>query len=259
MDPEPDTFPRLAAGVRVVARGRDRLQAGITLDRQVVVATESRSATAMELLQHGRRLPGEQRDLDVITRLDEAGLLARPRARERSVLVIGDLGSAAALTRALHTAGLERDPESVAAPSVPGLLVASGEPERELIDPWLLSARPHLLVRLIDGVVTVGPFVVPGETACLRCIDAHRQDVDPEYVAVLYRYIHEPRLDGCTDEGPPAAAALALACAARDLSIWREGGRPVTLSTTVALMDTGVNATSWLRHPECVCGQGDVS
>ena len=40
--------PRLAPGVRVVARGRDRVQAGITLGREVTVAQGSAEAAVLD-------------------------------------------------------------------------------------------------------------------------------------------------------------------------------------------------------------------
>jgi bacteriocin biosynthesis cyclodehydratase domain-containing protein len=248
--------PRLAPGVRVVARGRDRVQAGITLGREVTVAQGSAEAAVLDRLRRGWSLTQAHRALPVVAALEAAALLAHARrSPDAKVLVLGAFGADGEVARALATAGLR--PVSVRrAGRSPGLFLACGEPEREEFDPWLREGRPHLVVRLVDGLVVLGPFVEPGRTACLRCLDAHRHDADPEHIPVLHRYIHEERADGHTDEVPSADAALALAWAARDLATWHAGGRPATLSTTITLEPGGLTATAWLRHPECVCGWG---
>ncbi len=40
---------------------------------------------------------------------------------------------------------------------------------------------PHLTIRTRDGRGIVGPFVVPGNTSCLRCADLTRTDLDPSW------------------------------------------------------------------------------
>lgn len=62
-----------------------------------------------------------------------------------------------------------------------GVLLGVGEPDRELSDPWMREQTPYVVVRLTEGRAVVGPFVVPGRTACLRCVDAHHTDADHEW------------------------------------------------------------------------------
>lgn len=238
----------LAPGVRVVRRGRDRLQVGITPGREEIVADPGPGADVLRALTVGETWPASGPAKALVARLAEHGLLA-PAARRRSttVEVMGDLGADPA--PGLLRAGLAPTGGSAA----PALLLSRGEPERELVDPWVRERRPHLVVRIVDGIAVLGPFVVPGSTACLRCIDAHHIDTDPEYVAVLHRYIHAARRDGRPDHVAPATTALALAWAARDLTTWLGGGHPATWSTTIALPDDGAIATAWRRHPECAC------
>ncbi len=52
------------------------------------------------------------------------------------------------------------------------------------IDRLVQADRPHLLVTAVAGRVRVGPCVVPGLTACLRCVDAHLADRDPRHPLV---------------------------------------------------------------------------
>ena len=59
------------------------------------------------------------------------------------------------------------------------LVAAGGEPVRETSTRYVRADVPHLLVRDAGARVTVGPFVEPGRTACLRCVDAHVGEGDP--------------------------------------------------------------------------------
>jgi hypothetical protein len=104
----------------------------------------------------------------------------------------------------------------------------------------------------------VGPFVVPGVTACVRCIDAHRSVLDPHHVAVTTRYVHatsQPRADGLADLAEPALAALALAWAIRDVATHLAGGEPATWSRTLSLgaEPAARREETWMRHPGCGC------
>jgi bacteriocin biosynthesis cyclodehydratase domain-containing protein len=139
-----------------------------------------------------------------------------------------------------------------------GLLVAVGEPDRERLDPWVRDGVPHLVVRMVEGTVTVGPFVTPGSTACLRCIDAHHADADPSWPVLVAQYaraVATPRDDGVPEPRDPALAAILAGWAARDLVTVAEGGAPATWSTTLVLdaVLRDVESRSWLRHPDCGC------
>ena len=106
---------------------------------------------------------------------------------------------------------------------------ACGEPDRDLLDPYLRDGVPHLVVRLTEGDAVVGPFVVPGRTACLRCVDAHHAVADvrwPLLVAQQAARTSRLRDDAVPEPVDPALAHLALAWAARDLVQPRGGAAP---------------------------------
>jgi bacteriocin biosynthesis cyclodehydratase domain-containing protein len=137
-------------------------------------------------------------------------------------------------------------------------LVGVGEPHRELADGWMRAGTPHLVVRATEGCMTVGPFVVPGETACLRCIDGHHADADPSWPLLVEQYASltgRERADGVPEPVDGMVARVALAWAARDLTSYAEGRRPSTWSATIRFDAhlTAVEARAWLRHPECGC------
>jgi bacteriocin biosynthesis cyclodehydratase domain-containing protein len=139
-----------------------------------------------------------------------------------------------------------------------GVLVGVGEPDRELLDQWTRSETPYLLVRLTEGRAVVGPFVAPGRTACLRCIDAHHTDADPAWPLLVRQYAEassRDRPDGAPEPVDPLLAALAVSWAARDLAAYVDGTRPSTWSTTVTLhpRPDELESSTWPRHPACSC------
>jgi bacteriocin biosynthesis cyclodehydratase domain-containing protein len=142
-----------------------------------------------------------------------------------------------------------------------GVLVGVGEPDRDLLDGWTRSGTPYLLVRLTEGRAVVGPFVLPGTTACLRCVDAHHTDLDPAWPLLVRQYASaaaQDRADGAPEPVDPLLATLALAWAARDLASYVDGGRPSTWSSTLTLHPrlSRLETRAWLRHPACGCCWG---
>ena len=158
-------------------------------------------------------------------------------------------------------AGLrEAAPRRTTAPDC-GVLVGVGEPDRDLLDGWTRSGTPYLLVRLTEGRAVVGPFVLPGTTACLRCVDAHHTDLDPAWPLLVRQYASaasQDRADGAPEPVDPLLATLALAWAARDLASYVDGGRPSTWSSTLTLHPrlSRLETRAWLRHPACGCCWG---
>lgn len=125
---------------------------------------------------------------------------------------------------------------------------------REQVDPWVQRSVPHLWVGHDADGVDVGPFVVPGLTACLRCVDAHEVDVDPGHPTQLTW-----QASTVDDRPDPLLLRLALTWAIRDLVAYVEGDEPSTWSASVRL-DAALAAprTPWTRHPRCGCAWGDA-
>lgn len=127
------------------------------------------------------------------------------------------------------------------------LVLRDGPVPRRLLDETFRDGTPHLLVSAEPGSVTVGPFVEPGRTACLRCVDAHLAQGDPRRSLLLEDVdLPVPR--------DPALHPIALAWAAADLAAWADGRTPSTWSATVRIdADLVVHRTAWRRHPSCGC------
>lgn len=160
-----------------------------------------------------------------------------------------------ALTR---RAGLREATTRRAAPPDCAVLLGVGEPDRALTDTWTRAGTPYLVVRLVEGRAVIGPFVKPGTTACLRCLDAHCTDADPSWPLLVRQYSTasaRTRADGAPEPVDPLVASLALAWAARDLASYVDGGRPSSWSATVTVHPqlSRLETRSWLRHPACGC------
>ena len=241
--------PQLAPAARVVERDDGCLQVGIRPESTVRVAATARLRRALTEIAHGERGIG---DPALLAALAESGLFTRAHPPGPfPVRVIGSLNCE--VEAALASVGLSMRPRAALA-----LVLSVGEIDRAMLDPLVRADTPHLLVRAIDGVVVVGPFVSPGATACLRCLDAHHSEEDPGYPRALERYVaagSQPREDGCLDTPDPANSALALAWAARDLYTFSTGGVPTTWSSTVTIGAGGsdIDAIAWRPHPACGC------
>lgn len=260
--PQASTRTRLRPGIRVCERGPGLLQVGAHADQRVVLPDRADVRRLLGLLGHGLdldRLPAAQQQL--AHRLEQAGLLVpadeaalRARLRDAARVRVDALEpDRAAVGRLLATAGLaEAGPR---ASGTVGLVVATGaEPRRERLDRAMQRDQPHLLVAAVAGRVRLGPFVVPGLTACVRCVDEHLTDRDPRHPLVVEQHL-EPDPG---DVVPAAELQLALAWAVRDLVALVEGDQPSTWSATVEVRAEGPLTRSWRRHPRCGCAWGDA-
>ena len=286
--------PILRPGTHVLARGTDELQVGLDPRSALVLPDSDEVRRSLALLaasadcrdhthpttlalleRHGLVL--DERAL--VPQLGHAGVAApasaalarsagseapaRRRARAGFATDVVGFGHPAGahlrgdLVDLLAAAGLPR-PRGRSAAARAGVLLGVGEPDRELVDAWTRTGTPYLVLRLTEGRAVVGPFVVPGRTACLRCIDAHHTDADPAWPLLVRQYAaacRRDRADGAPEPLDPLLARLAVAWAARDLTAFVDGGRPSTWSTTVTLdaRPDRLETQAWLRHPGCGC------
>lgn len=261
---DPGSPPLLAPGLRVVSRGADQLQVGLHDGRRVLLPRSERVEHALALLLERRALDADPTCAEVLERLDRSGCLEVPSARDGAhVAVLGHVEAAALPERAalpevdglFAAAGVQTTTSLEQADVV--LVLSTGELDRARLDPLLRGGTSHLVVRLVDGGALLGPFVVPGTTACLRCIDAHESLLDPDHVVVTARYARasvRPRADGVPDVDP-ALATVALGWAVRDVVAHLAGAEPSTWSRTLFLGPDlrQRHEREWLRHPTCGC------
>ena len=246
---------RLGPGLRVSDRSDDVLQVGLHPGHRLVLPDDHDTRALLDRLRHGvdpDRLPPPQRCR--LRLLDAAGLLVpavpAPVRSSRSgaaVEVDAPEGDRAVVARLLAAVGLTGTRSDGAAPVL--VLRIGCEPRRSELDVLAQTDRTHLLVTALAGRVRVGPTVVPGVTACQRCLDEHDTDVDPRHPLVVQQHL-DPDL---TDRPDPVDLQLALAWAVRDLVALVEGRRPTTWSATLDLTDEGPVLRPWHRHPRCGC------
>jgi bacteriocin biosynthesis cyclodehydratase domain-containing protein len=259
-----------ADGDPAVVRALDA--AGLLVDEAVVRT----AARAWPVGEPGQARPSPGAELVAWTRHAAAALVRAtgPQAAgtlaRRGQAVLGVRGFGGALADALVQQVRELAVRAGVAPdgaagrgrrrrlATVGVAVGVGEPDRALLDPWLQRGLPHVVVRLTEGRVLLGPFVDPGRTACLRCLDAHRTDEDPDWPLLVQQYadgLERGRVDGVPEPVDPSLATLAVGWALRDVVTFVEGQRPTTWSTTLLLSARleELRTVPWLRHPECGC------
>ncbi len=245
--------PRLRPGCHVVRRDDGHLQVGVDPPGRVILADRPDVVAVLDRLEDGRPLP-PGRDCEVVARLRLAGLLHDQRPERRgggSVRLVSHGLALDPLADLLTAAGVR----PVATGGDVVVVAATGPLPRDAVDPLVGAGTPHLVLAGTGrpGVLRVGPFVVPGQTACLRCVDAHEGEDDPRRALVLEQLADRPaaRLDVAT-------AALAAAWAVRDLQTYLADGCPATWSASVDLDDAPPVLRSWERHPHCGCAWDEL-
>ena len=181
------------------------------------------------------------------------------------VAVVGDGGTATVLAELARDSGLSvrRDRHDDDDTDVDlAVLVADHVLAPRYVRRWLRDDVPHLLVRRGDAGVDVGPFVRPGSTACSRCLDLERTDVDPSWPAVAAQLWRRsaPQL-------PHLAAAVAASLAVKRVRAAAGLGGRVADEASVLRVDLGtaeVTVRETRPHPACGCaappgtGSGDA-
>jgi bacteriocin biosynthesis cyclodehydratase domain-containing protein len=130
------------------------------------------------------------------------------------------------------------------------VLVDAREPDRARSDQAMRSGLPHVWGYLRDLVGVLGPFVVPGKSACLRCVDLARRELDPTWPMMLAptRSVDPPE--------DPVLAALVGAAVAQEVVAWASGYHPRAWDAVVEIPYSGsaVEHQAHPPHPQCGCG-----
>ena len=140
------------------------------------------------------------------------------------------------------------------------VVVGVGEPARGRLDARMAQGIPHLLLRFVEGRALLGPFVEPGSSACLRCIDLQHCETDPAWpllVEQYSRFTRQDRPDGVPEPLDPVLAATALAWTAREVLTRLTGGVPTTRSRVLVLSADLAEITLHEHRPRPECGCRD--
>ncbi|MBV7697160.1 TOMM precursor leader peptide-binding protein [Streptomyces sp. TRM70350] len=135
--------------------------------------------------------------------------------------------------------------------------VAVHAPAPDTAEPLIASGTPHLYAGVVEGTGVVGPFVLPGDTGCARCLHEGRTDRDPTWPRLVAqwrsgRHRHVRPCDvtlATTVAGLTAAHALAFL----------DGRRPTSAG---ARWEISVPVLQWharpvWAHPACPCGAAE--
>ncbi len=119
---------------------------------------------------------------------------------------------------------------------------------------WVSTGTPHLYAGVVEATGVVGPLVLPGGTACARCLQEERTDRDPVRPRLLaqWRSGAPHPLPACDLGLATAVAGLAAAHALAFL----DGDLPASTGTR---WEASLPFLEWrserLRpHPACPCG-----
>jgi hypothetical protein len=143
----------------------------------------------------------------------------------------------------LHTPAAHHHPTAV-------VLTGDVVPDLGIAARYSRSGVPHLPVATGPVRVVVGPFVLPGRSACLSCVHRHRTDADPQWPAVAGQM-----------SATPAGTSAALTAAAVCLTVAEvldhiDGVRPPsTIDGTLEWRAgaAGARRRTWPVHPDCGC------
>jgi hypothetical protein len=146
-----------------------------------------------------------------------------------------------------------------AAPSRPGMVpdlaVLVGSHDPQLAAALAAERVPHLAVCAGEAIGVVGPLVVPGQSACLRCLDLARTDRDPAWPLILAQLAgHEPQPAACDAILAAAVAAQAASHALAFIDRPAEAGAALNGTLELVLPAWQWRRRTWQAHRDCDCG-----
>jgi hypothetical protein len=175
------------------------------------------------------------------------GAASRPAASPAGGPGPGRRQPAAPAPARLHAGRPGRDPD---------LVILADIYRRELPAALLRAGIPHLAASAGEAIGIVGPLVVPGQTACLRCLDLARAERDPAWPLIL------AQLTGGGADPPACDTVLAMAVAAQAAAqvlcfVDRGAAASAAVNGTLELVLPGWQwrRRTWLRHEYCHCGR----
>jgi hypothetical protein len=188
-----------------------------------------------------------------------ARLLARRAAA--TVCIRGRCAIAAAIADVLTASGVavataaEGDPVPARREPLPALIVLAGQ----LPGPAARPMRaPHLAVTADEAIGIVGPLVRPGVSACLRCLDLTRSDLDPAWPLILAQ-VTRKRAQPAACGAALAAAVAAQAATQALMFVDQPDAAAPAENATLELVQPGWQwrRRTWAAHPACTCRASD--
>jgi hypothetical protein len=149
-------------------------------------------------------------------------------------------------------------PAATAAPAAgwADLAVLIGTPDPQVAARLVREQIPHLIATGSEAIGTVGPLVIPGWSACLRCMDLTRAERDPAWPLISAQLAgRQPDTPACD---AVLAAAVAAQAAAQALAFVDRPSRtgPVTDGTLELVLPAWQwRRRTWHPHRDCWCSR----
>ncbi len=205
----------------------------------------------------------------------DGGATVLARRRAASVQIYGAARISPAIASLLAAAGVGRVTEAevgeltttgngrVTRAEAPDYGAGAGSPDLAVLTsrvPAGLAARlmhdrvPHLAASATEAIGMVGPLVLPGRTACLRCLEHIRADNDPAWPLILAQLAGRPADPlGCDTVLTAAVAAQAAGQALTYLDRSTPSSAAVNGTLELVLPGWQWRRRTWLPHFACVC------
>jgi bacteriocin biosynthesis cyclodehydratase domain-containing protein len=255
---------RLDPSIPRVWRSPSSLQFGIQSTRVVLTEltlAQERLIQALEsgisregLVMLGARDGVRAKDVDVMLARLTPVLETQPAATEQShVIVVGRGPTAESVTQVLRGSGVRVTLVASADAGMPDHVDVAVAIGHFVLDPrlhglWLRRDIPHLPVVFGDTHVRMGPFVEPGASACLHCIELHAVDADPAWPAIASQLLGRR-----ASTETPLLAIETAGRVARAVIDRLDGASSITNSIRLSASTGRLSRETVLPHPECGC------
>ena len=202
----------------------------------------------------GRAAGASDDEIDALLTQLQPVLISPVGDEAHRVVVAGTGRLAERLVTVLAATGIQ----AVIAATVEAAEIAEGELAvavgHYVLDPalhglWLRRDVTHLPVVYSDTSIAIGPFVVPGVSACLYCLQRHASDADPAWPAIASQLWGRRSPVDTELMASEAAAIVAREVVARL-------GRPVDARSDQLVIEAATGARSRREfdiHPDCGC------
>jgi hypothetical protein len=187
-----------------------------------------------------------------------AGFLARRRAA--TVRIEGERRVGRLIARVLTASGVgmvrfrnSAAPEDGRHARV-NLAILIGHVGLDRADALVRAGIPHLALTAGEAIGVVGPLVVPGFSACLRCLEYTRAARDPAWPLILAQLTaRRAEPPACDAVLTTAVAAQAAAQTLTALDRFPAAAAAVNGTIELVLPDWRWRRRSWQPHQSCVC------
>jgi hypothetical protein len=143
---------------------------------------------------------------------------------------------------------------------LPDLAVLAGQHDPEVASALVRERVPHLAASASEAIGVVGPLVVPGESACMHCLDLARTDRDPAWPLILAQLAgYEPQPAACDAALATAVAAQAASQALTFIDRATPASAVVNGTLELVLPDWQWRRRTWRPHRTCTCRRRSAS